>query len=136
MTHRARRIQFLQIRLLVSKTGAELRNQSTSEAAAMTSTQTLSRTSIELLSLPAGPAQNITILNGNTFPRDRSDADDLIQSSSSSRDVNELSKRRATVVVATVAGVNFLNTMGSGILTVALPTIAKDLGLGVELLLW
>lgn len=47
-----------------------------------------------------------------------------------------LSKRRAALVITTVAGVNFLNTMGSGILTVALPTMAKDLGLGVELLLW
>jgi hypothetical protein len=47
-----------------------------------------------------------------------------------------LSKRRAIVVIVTVAGVNFLNTMGSGILTVALPTIARSIGLRVELLLW
>jgi hypothetical protein len=47
-----------------------------------------------------------------------------------------LSNRRAVLLIATVAGVNFLNTMGSGILTVALPTIGKDLELSVELLLW
>lgn len=47
-----------------------------------------------------------------------------------------LSKSRAVLIIVTVAGVNFLNTMGSGILTVALPTIATDLGLIQELLLW
>ncbi|CZR66650.1 uncharacterized protein PAC_16551 [Phialocephala subalpina] len=51
-----------------------------------------------------------------------------------------LSKERAAVVVGTVAGINFLNTMGSWILTVALPTMARSVGLSVglsgELLLW
>jgi hypothetical protein len=46
------------------------------------------------------------------------------------------SKSRAAIIITTVAGVNFLNVMGSGILTVALPTIAEDLGLSTELLLW
>ncbi len=50
---------------------------------------------------------------------------------------NEIfSTGRAAAVIVTVAGVNFLNATGSGILTVALPTIAKDLGLSKELLLW
>lgn len=44
--------------------------------------------------------------------------------------------RRAAAIIITVAGVNFLNTMGSGILTVAFPRIALDLGISRELLLW
>lgn len=63
----------------------------------------------------------------------QSGSDELTRTGDSSR---MMSKRRAAVVVVTVAGVNFLNTMGSGILTVALPTIARSVGLGVELLLW
>ena len=47
-----------------------------------------------------------------------------------------ISKRRAAAIIITVAGVNFLDSVGSGLLTVALPTIAEDLGLSKELLLW
>ncbi|KAK0106815.1 hypothetical protein ONS95_003537 [Cadophora gregata] len=104
----------------------------------MASTQTLTRSSSELVPLPHSqditfsPKSNILSSNtGNAF-----DAEVLMQNLDGGQEVKELSRRRATVVVTTVAGVNFLNTMGSGILTVALPTIAKDLSLGVELLLW
>ena len=44
-------------------------------------------------------------------------------------------KRSTAIIITTVAGINFLNVMGSGILTVALPTIAEGLGLSTELLL-
>lgn len=47
-----------------------------------------------------------------------------------------ISKARAVTIVGSVASVNFINTMSSGILTVALPRIAKDLELPLELLLW
>jgi hypothetical protein len=52
-----------------------------------------------------------------------------------SRD-EQISTRRAAAIIITVAGVNFLNTMGSGILTVAFPRIALDLRISRELLLW
>jgi hypothetical protein len=62
----------------------------------------------------------------------------LIAESDESTENNNtaLSTRRAVLIVVTAAGVNFLNTLSSGILTVALPTIAKDLNLSIELLLW
>lgn len=47
-----------------------------------------------------------------------------------------LSYARSSAIIITVAGINFLNTLGSGLLTVALPTIAKELHLAQELLLW
>ena len=57
-------------------------------------------------------------------------------SSTESTADNDFSKGRSAAIIITVAGVNFLNTLGSGTLTVALPAIAKDLGLSRELLLW
>ncbi|KAK7757548.1 hypothetical protein SLS62_000563 [Diatrype stigma] len=45
-------------------------------------------------------------------------------------------KVHAVLVIATLTGVSFLNTMGSGILTVALPQIAREVGLDETLLLW
>ncbi|KAI1342555.1 MFS general substrate transporter [Xylariaceae sp. FL0016] len=47
-----------------------------------------------------------------------------------------VSKARASTVIATLAGVSFLNTMGSGILIAATPQIARDVGLDESLILW
>lgn len=47
-----------------------------------------------------------------------------------------ISRARASVIIATVAGVSFLNTLGSGLLTVGLPRIAADLNLANNILLW
>ncbi|RYP66130.1 hypothetical protein DL771_007964 [Monosporascus sp. 5C6A] len=47
-----------------------------------------------------------------------------------------MSRLQASLVVTALTGVSFLNTMGSGILTVALPTIVRDVGLDGMLLLW
>ncbi|KAH8671437.1 major facilitator superfamily-domain-containing protein [Xylariales sp. PMI_506] len=45
-------------------------------------------------------------------------------------------KARGIAVIVTLAGINFLNTMGSGILIAALPRIASDLNLPDGLILW
>lgn len=107
----------------------------------MTSTLTISRpASIELQDLDAASKASPTppSLSGRALGSNDETAgsEELMQNIHVAENVNELSKKRAAVVITTVAGVNFLNTMGSGILTVALPTMAKDLGLSVELLLW
>ncbi|KAI1302919.1 major facilitator superfamily domain-containing protein [Xylaria venustula] len=47
-----------------------------------------------------------------------------------------VSKAAGVTVIATLAGVSFLNTMGSGILIAALPTMAHDVGLAQGLMLW
>ncbi|OAT01071.1 uncharacterized protein BDCG_16888 [Blastomyces dermatitidis ER-3] len=46
-----------------------------------------------------------------------------------------ISKAKAVMVIITLAGVSFLNTMGSGILIAALPRIAKDVGIPEALIL-
>ena len=46
-----------------------------------------------------------------------------------------ISRTKAAVIIATVAGTTFLNALGSGLLTVALPRIASDLHLTNGLLL-
>ncbi|KAF4780172.1 major facilitator superfamily transporter [Colletotrichum scovillei] len=43
---------------------------------------------------------------------------------------------KSITVIVTLAGINFLNTMGSGILIAALPRIAQDVGLDESLILW
>lgn len=48
----------------------------------------------------------------------------------------KVSKTRGVTVIVTLAGISFLNTMGSGILIAALPRIAKDVGLSEGLMLW
>lgn len=47
-----------------------------------------------------------------------------------------VSRSRATAITVILTGVSFLNTMGSGLLTVGLPRIASDLDLPENLLLW
>lgn len=100
--------------------------------ATMTTTATIELTSLdnnyELSSKdPSFPAVGIA------------DAEEAVATASigltESRD-DDISTRRAVAIIITVAGVNFLNTMGSGILTVAFPRIALDLGISRELLLW
>ncbi|PGH04944.1 hypothetical protein GX51_03243 [Blastomyces parvus] len=57
------------------------------------------------------------------------------QATASSTTLN-ISKAKAVTVIITLAGVSFLNTMGSGILIAALPRIAKDVGIPEALILW
>jgi hypothetical protein len=47
-----------------------------------------------------------------------------------------VSKSKGIAVIITLAGINFLNTMGSGILIAALPRIARDLSIPDGLILW
>ncbi|KAJ3939617.1 uncharacterized protein N0V96_010400 [Colletotrichum fioriniae] len=47
-----------------------------------------------------------------------------------------VSVAKSITVIVTLAGINFLNTMGSGILIAALPRIAQDVGLDESLVLW
>ncbi|KAK7752844.1 hypothetical protein SLS62_005186 [Diatrype stigma] len=47
-----------------------------------------------------------------------------------------VSKARGVAIISTLAGINFLNTMGSGILIAALPRIAADVDIPDGLILW
>lgn len=48
----------------------------------------------------------------------------------------QISKTRGVTVIVTLAGISFLNTMGSGILIAALPRIGREVNLAPALLLW
>ncbi|KAH9905432.1 major facilitator superfamily domain-containing protein [Xylariomycetidae sp. FL2044] len=52
------------------------------------------------------------------------------------RNLIKVSKTRGVAVIVTLAGINFLNTMGSGILIAALPRIASDIDIPDGLILW
>ncbi|KAF4763812.1 hypothetical protein N7455_010487 [Penicillium solitum] len=47
-----------------------------------------------------------------------------------------LSRSSAVILITTLSGINFVGSMSGGLLTVGLPTIAKDLNLPNNLLLW
>jgi MFS family permease len=47
-----------------------------------------------------------------------------------------ISKWRAAVIIGTVACISLINSMLAGVLVVALPTMARDIGLSQDLLLW
>ncbi|PVH87813.1 MFS general substrate transporter [Cadophora sp. DSE1049] len=47
-----------------------------------------------------------------------------------------ISKWRATLVVASISGISLIGSMLGGIIIVALPTMARDLGISESLLLW
>jgi hypothetical protein len=64
------------------------------------------------------------------------DAERGSNSLSDSLGTMSVSKSRGIVIIVTLAGMNFLNTMGSGILIAALPRIAKDVGIPDSLILW
>ncbi|EXF85584.1 major facilitator superfamily transporter [Colletotrichum fioriniae PJ7] len=67
-------------------------------------------------------------INGNSTPTEPEPPQGL-----PSRNV---SVAKSITVIITLAGINFLNTMGSGILIAALPRIAQDVGLDESLILW
>lgn len=88
----------------------------------------MSLTELELL--PARPAAAVP--NGEPFVFTEGLSSQQLDSDARP----EMSRARAAVIVATVAGVSFLNTLGSGLLTVGLPRIAAELHLANNLLLW
>lgn len=49
---------------------------------------------------------------------------------------NKLPRLKLVTIIVTLAGISFLNTMGSGVLVSALPRIADDIGLDEGFLLW
>lgn len=48
----------------------------------------------------------------------------------------DLSRSSAVILITTLSGITFVGSMSGGLLTVGLPTIAKDLNLPQNLLLW
>lgn len=49
---------------------------------------------------------------------------------------NELSRARAVILIATLTGITFVGSMSTGLMTVSLPSMAADLNLPANLLLW
>ncbi|RDL38338.1 Uncharacterized protein BP5553_02678 [Venustampulla echinocandica] len=100
----------------------------------------ISSSAIELSLLPSTsvpPIETTSFKNRQAF-----DGQDGIITSSSpplsppTSGALSISKAKGVTVIATLAGMSFLNSMGSGILIAALPRIAKDVGLPQGLILW
>ena len=68
-------------------------------------------------------AQSISNILPSSFPASESE-------------VGPLRLTRLVIVIAALAGVNFLSSLTTGFLTVGMPRIAKDLGLDPDLISW
>ena len=64
-----------------------------------------------------------------------SDGSPSLEDAYETRSVN-LSRSSAVILITTLSGITFVGSMSGGLLTVGLPTIAKDLSLPNNLLLW
>ena len=64
-----------------------------------------------------------------------SDGQPSLEDAYVTRPVN-LSRSSAVILITTLSGITFVGSMSGGLLTVGLPTIAKDLNLPNNLLLW
>ena len=51
-------------------------------------------------------------------------------------DANDLSTARAALTIATLTGITLVSSFSTGLLTVGLPRMAKDVDLPASLLLW
>ncbi|KAI4216061.1 MAG: hypothetical protein LQ351_001557 [Letrouitia transgressa] len=95
---------------------------------------------IELPTLaPASASASISNLAGERQSKDgiqHTTGDPSSETTPSSIAEPNLSRSRSILIVVTLAGVSFLNTLGSGLLTIALPRISQDIGLAENLLLW
>lgn len=96
---------------------------------------------VQLKSLPPHDKESITASTpGGTPVADSAqssiEAQVEAQSSTPDEPSRNVPKARAIGVIATLAGISFLNTMGSGILIAATPQLARDVGLSQALYLW
>lgn len=88
----------------------------------------------------------LAALSGPTLrsdPEKESQSDDEVKptateppSEHTTKKPHNLSRLRSSTIIFNLAGVSFLNTLGSGLLTIALPRISQDIGLEEHLLLW
>jgi hypothetical protein len=49
---------------------------------------------------------------------------------------SQVSRARTVLIIGTLTGITFVGSMSTGLLTVSLPRIARDLNLAPNLLLW
>lgn len=82
--------------------------------------------------IPAHDSQSVQRKFDVQSPRE-----EIVSSESSTNThIQPISKWRATVIVGTVACITLINSMLAGILVVSLPTMARELDLSQDLLLW
>ena len=87
---------------------------------------------VELDSIPASKELH-TGKAGTSLPDlPRADHETELDSNASS----STPRLKGIAIITILTGVSFLNTMGSGILTIALPRLSQDLSLSPSLLLW
>ncbi|KAJ5333014.1 uncharacterized protein N7506_006797 [Penicillium brevicompactum] len=87
--------------------------------------------SITLSMLHSQLHESLTVSPMHKSPDEQHYLEDLNESRSV-----DLSRASAVILITTLSGITFVGSMSGGLLTVGLPTIAKDLDLANNLLLW
>ncbi|PQE07097.1 MFS transporter protein [Rutstroemia sp. NJR-2017a BVV2] len=96
-----------------------------------TTTTTTITPEIELDGIPSGSSNTGKTEVGISEPLQDGQQTELDYSTSSGTP-----RLKGIAIITILTGVSFLNTMGSGILTIALPRLSQDLSLPPNLLLW
>ncbi|TQS34620.1 hypothetical protein Golomagni_04989, partial [Golovinomyces magnicellulatus] len=110
---------------------------STTRTELMSSRAHISAMETELLSMPAEAKRNTPNEDSpDPLAQGHAATEDMAQLQPIASETMSVSKAKAVTVIVTLAGISFLNTMGSGILIAALPRIAQDVGLSESLILW
>ncbi|KAK8080314.1 hypothetical protein PG997_008132 [Apiospora hydei] len=111
---------------------------STIELAPMQDRGLVSSSSADILPIPPAAASKPATVTAIPAPSTSASAGNIGAGTSSSTvtATDKISKVRGITVIATLAGISFLNTMGSGILVSAIPQIARDVNLQRGLELW
>lgn len=86
---------------------------------------------LEPIGYPIPPQQSPATQRNIEFQRQGEENASLTNAS-----IPSISKWRASIIIGTVACINLTNSMLGGILVVSLPSMARELGLSQDLLLW
>ena len=88
------------------------------------------------LSSPGPPSVPPLVANSNTVESSPQGLSSHVLAYDEQSSFIPHSRMKKITIIATLAGLSFLNTMGSGVLISALPRIADDIGLAEGFLLW
>jgi Golgi nucleoside diphosphatase len=93
----------------------------------------ISSSNIELIPIPSRPSPTVSNLNSRGVLEEPIFIRPL---NTEANTIPRISRWQTSVIIGTVATATLLNSLLTGLLVVGLPTMAKDLSLDSNLLLW
>lgn len=87
------------------------------------------------ITFDADDSQHTSLVRGPQFKHPPAEPLGFADNAHDAQDI-ALSRTRAVILITTLTGITFVGSMSSGLLTIGLPWIARDLHLPDNLLLW